>query len=179
MNDLGPALSTHKGRFAAGGYLWYLGTLMLVFGAWAVVSAPFTGDWARAGNGVLAVVVVPLVVAWPAYKLRQTLTIHQNGFVWERPFRAPLVVRWAEVRGVHVSQVYERRTLHTKGMHLEIQITLEGGREVVVTNDLDKIEDLQGYLRNAASQAGVASVGAPGTMPGAAPGAGAPPSPWG
>jgi hypothetical protein len=176
MDDLGPVLSTHKGRLAAGGYFWYLAALMTVFGGWSVVSAPFTGDWVRAGNGVTAVAVACVIVIYPAYRLLQTLTAHQNGFVWKRLLRAPVVVRWVDVANVRMLTEHNRRALHMKGTHVELDITLKSGEHVVVTNDLEGIEQIQGYLQRGAA-APAQTAGAWGAPP--QPGAGGPPSPWG
>lgn len=171
MQDLGPVLSTHKGRIAAGGYLWYMAPLVFLFGAWALVSAPFTGDWGRAGSGVLGMGLALVLLIWPVMKLRQTLTAYQNGFVWERLFRAPLTVRWADVRNVRITEEHDRRAIHAKGVHLEIEITLADRSVVVISNDLDDIDAIQGYLRSAASAPRAAVAGAPPPA--------APPSPWG
>lgn len=175
MNDLGPVLSTHPGRIATGGYFWYIGALTLVAGCWSVITGALAGDWGRAGSGVMALGLSVLLLVWPAWKLRQKLTAYQHGFVWERLFLAPIVLRWSEVRDVRVTEVRERRSLHFKGVHVEIDITKTDGTHLVVTNDLDNIESIQGYLRNG-SMAPVPGTSGPGTS---GPVPGAPPSPWG
>lgn len=176
MNDLGPVLSTHKGRLASGGYFWYLGALMTVFGLYAVVSAPFTGDYAKAGSGILGVGVAAVLMLYPAYMYFQRLVAHQHGFVWTRPMRAPVVLRWADVANVAMSTEHNRRALHMKGTHVELDITLRSGEHVVVTNDLEGIEQIQGYLQHGARSAAPLPSGPWGGSPGQPPG---PPSPWG
>ncbi len=172
MHSLGPVISTHTGRFASGGYFWYISTLMVVFSGYAIVSAPFTGDWARAGSGVSGVALGLALMVYPAYKRFQTLVVHQEGFEWRRPLRAPLVLRWSEVARVHVTTEYNRRALHMKGTHVELEITRIGGGTVVLSNDLDGIEQVRGYLeRAAAANSGGAAAPAAGAAAGA--------SPWG
>lgn len=151
MEDLGPVLSKHDGRIAAGGYFWWVGGLALVFGAYRVVTGAVGGDFVLAGQGVTGMAFGAVLWVWPAYLRFQTLTAHQNGFVWKRILRAPVVVRWADVTGVQMRTEHNRRALHMKGTNVELDISLRSGGHVVVSNDLDGIEQIQGYLQRGAA----------------------------
>lgn len=177
-DDLGPVLSTHKGRLAAGGYFWWVGGLAGVFGAYRAITGSIGGDWALAGQGVTGVLFGLALAIYPSFLLLQTLTAHQHGFVWTRLLRAPVRVRWSDVANVSVRTEHDRRALHMKGANVELDITLRDGRHVFVTNDLEGIEQIQGYLARGAQAATAAPTSAWGPPP-AGGGAGAPPSPWG
>lgn len=178
MNDLGPVLSTHKGRIAAGGYFWYVGVLTAVFSAYSIVQAPFSGDYGRALSGVTGLAFAFVLLLYPTYVYLQRLVAHQHGFVWTRPLRAPVVVRWSDVANVQMTTEHNRRALHMKGVHVELDITLRSGEHVYVSNDLDGIEQIQGYLQQGARGAAAPAQQAWGAPQGGPP-QGGPPSPWG
>lgn len=150
MTELGPVLSTHRGRLAAGGLLWLLGPLAVVGGVIALVRGLVTGEASGilTGLGGLALggLAGAALLLYSVALWRQELVAHQHGFVWRRPLRAPLVVRWDQIRGVRTkTTVGGRGTFHLKGQEVELELTLVGGRELVVSNDLERVEELRGY----------------------------------
>jgi hypothetical protein len=151
MNELGPTYSTHKGRFAAGGFLWYVGGIIVVGGVVALVRGLLTFDamsaLGGAGTFALAMLAGGGCVLYAYSLLAQELVAHQYGFVWKRFLRAPLVVRWDQVRGVQTRTEYGGRgTFHTKGQNVELELRLADGTTLVLTNDLDRVEELRGYM---------------------------------
>lgn len=166
MGDLGPVLSTHKGRIAAGGVIWYCCGFIVVGSVWGLLTGLVALDFGRAGGALGGIALGGLGLLWAYSKYAQTLSIHQHGFVWNRFLRAPLTVRWSDVKNVRIERIHERKTLHMKGVHVEIEIELMSGGYVVLTNDIDKVEDIQGYLSRPQP------VAAPGGAPAVA-------SPWG
>jgi hypothetical protein len=94
---------------------------------------------------------------------RQRLVVYANGFVWTRVVRKPLTLLWRDVSRVDVSRHHSRQSFHTKGVHVEVTLTLKDGKRVVVTNDMDGIEAVASHA------------GAPQAAVGASPTS----SPWG
>lgn len=150
MSDLGPVLSAHEGRFAAGGYLWPVGAVLLVAGPLLFLrglaaGAPVTLE--GLGTAALAMSLGALLLLYAFVLRAQRIVAHQQGFVWTRFLRAPLVVRWDEIRDMRVRTTYGGRgTYHLKGQEIELELDLKGRRTISISNDLDRIEDLRAHV---------------------------------
>lgn len=149
--DLGAIVSTHEGRFAAGGTLWFVGPLCLAGGLLAFARGLASGEWSGVLTGVgglgLGGLVGAALLVYAFSLRRQRLVAHERGFVWTRALRAPRVVRWDEIRGLHTkTTVGQRGAFHTKGQEVELELTLVDGRTLVLTNDLERIEEIRGYV---------------------------------
>lgn len=166
MTDLGPVVSTHPGRLAAGGLLWPIGAVLVLSGPVTLVRDVVMGTGFVTGLLTLAI-ATPLGAALLLYSYAlyaQRIVAHQHGLVWTRLLRAPLVLRWDQVREVRMrSTVGGRGTYHLKGQDIELELVLNDGRELWISNDLERAEELRGYM----------------SAPRPTPGAPTPPSPWG
>lgn len=165
MSDLGPVVSTHEGRLAAGGFLWPIGGVLLLSGPALLVRGVASGDPAGLVEGLgsfaLATGVGALLVLY-AYALRaQRIVAHQHGLVWTRFLRAPFVLRWDQIADVRMRTTYGGRgSFHLKGQHVELEVDLRDGRSISITNDLDRVEELRGYMMSS-SQPRVAPAPSP------------------
>ena len=160
MNDLGPILSTHQGRIAAGGLIWYIVGIMFVGSVVAIGKALIAVDYTTLINVVLTGAFSALILLWAYSLYAQTLNVHQYGFVWKPFLRAPVTVKWSDVRSFNVESRQGRTKvallrfpLHMKGQHTVISMTLADGKTVELSNDIDKVEDIRGYLANAGGSA--------------------------
>ena len=156
--NLGAVVSQHRGRFAAGGVNWYLGGLALLAGGWGLINELINGELINVPFFLLVLGGAGLWLFWLWSRWKQTLTIYTDGFEWRRIARAPLVVRFDEVTGVDVYRVISRQAMHLKGEHVEITLRLRDNRKVKITNDIEGVEQLVGYVeRPAAVEASAAS----------------------
>ena len=107
MNDttLGPVLSEHKGRIAAGGIGWFVGGLIFAATGFGFLQAIFTADFAKLGPALLGILVSGLWLFYNYTRYAQTLTIRRDGFVWTRLLRAPLVLGFADVADAKMTEV--------------------------------------------------------------------------
>lgn len=158
MTDLGPVLSTHKGRFAAGGLLWPVGGVLLLAGPVMLVRGLLAGTPAGlfegAGGLALATPAGALLLLYAYSLFAQEIVAHQQGLVWTRFLRAPLVLRWDQVRSVQMrTTVGGRGTFHLKGQDIELELELTDGRSISITNDLERAEELRGYMSQPAPTA--------------------------
>ncbi len=111
--DFGAPLRSHRGTFAAGGWLWYLGGVSLLAGFFMLL--PDTPSSTRLPNSPpppvatfaermsLATWAFGAAVAFlalPVLRLRQVVEVHEFGFVWRRLLRGPRRVHRGDVTGV-------------------------------------------------------------------------------
>lgn len=158
MSDLGPVVSTHEGRLAAGGLLWPIGGVLLLAGPAWLLRGIASGDPARfvEGLGAFALgVAAGASLLTYAYALRaQRIVAHQHGLVWTRFLRAPLVLRWDRIRDVRMRTTYGGRgTFHLKGQDIELEIDLTDGTSLSIHDDLERVEELRGIMMSAARPA--------------------------
>ncbi len=145
-SDLGARLSTHRGSFAAGGWAWYVGAVLLLASvSWLVrfveaLGAP-EGAWLEplvtAGACVL---FGALILLAPALRLAQSVDVFERGLVHRRP--------WGErtVRSDEASSV--QHTLHRGrgGSYDEVEIALRDGSTLALTG-LANSEQLVAFVR--------------------------------
>lgn len=165
-NDLGRSLSRHEGTIMAGGWLWYMGGILLlagVFGigsgAFAVLSgsaamAPDTG-FPRMVTGLIALGVSPLLLIWPVMQWRQSLEIFEGGIYWQRLILADQKVPAAQLRAV--SHVTHRSR---SGTSIELVIALADGSELSITG-LDRADQAANLIAQLARGGGPAAPAGP------------------
>jgi len=150
---LGPSLSVHRGTIGAGGWLWYVGAVLVASGVMALVKGQLAG--AALGTGIGA-----LLLALPVYRWRQQLEVFENGFVWSRIGGRTLVTR-AEVSGTELL-AHRSRT----GQHVELVVHLAGGRALSIAG-LEGAEQARAFIDRRPAAAPPAGA-APGWEPPAA-----------
>lgn len=99
---IGAPIDTHHGSFSAGGKLWYVGGILVVSAVLPVFGGQATAamrplDLLAIVGGAGTIGALLLLVA--AMRWRQTLVLHERGFVLTRLLRATVTVRAAEVIG--------------------------------------------------------------------------------
>jgi len=164
--QLGPVISEHKGRLAAGGVSWYVVGLMFVASIVGAFKAVVAGDWNLILYFLVALPLLGGFLFWLYTRWKQTLILHTEGFEWKRIARANIVVRYDEIDKVHVRREVSRRAMHMKGEHTVLTVRLKSGKTVTITNDIENAEQLASYADSSKAAA------APGGSPPAA-------SPWG
>lgn len=158
-NDLGPVISEHKGRLAAGGIGWYLGGVFLAGCTFGLLKALVAGSLGEVLYMLIAGGGAALWLLWLYSKWKQSITIHQLGFVLRRVFREPRAVRFDQVTRVDVHRTSSRQSIHLKGVHVELCLSLQDGSRMVLTNDIADIEQLASYAQPGGPSAGGPSQG--------------------
>jgi hypothetical protein len=129
--DLGQVLSRHNGSILAGGWLLYFAVLM----AGGSVTMAIAGKWGEAA--VAFCVAAPLLyICWRWWN--QSVTVHQEGFVWKRGRRRQ-VVRWEDVTDLEAEHI---------GDDFVLTVTTADGRTLQL-DSLAGMQQLHGYLINA------------------------------
>ena len=119
QQQLGRRLSFHKGLFTAGGWLWYIGGILVLSFFANLVKGEIVLAFASLGCGLLCLIA-------PVLKWRQSLAVFEHGFVWQRLTGA------RSVRKEEVAQA--TMTTHTSraGSYVEVEILLSDDRELSV-----------------------------------------------
>ncbi len=163
--NMGRSLSKHEGSIMAGGWLWYLGGLLLLAGVFGICSglfavvsgsaalAPDTG-LPRIGTGVVSLLIAPLLLIVPVLRWRQSLEIFEGGIHWQRLVLASRTIPSSSLRSVtHIT--HRSRS----GSSVELVITLTDGSEVSITG-LDRADQAANLIAQLAR--GPAPAAAPG-----------------
>jgi hypothetical protein len=142
--DLGKSLSLHRGSFAAGGWLWYLGLICLLAAAsgFAGVGAAAKQSFAErapASVGALVMGLTSLVV--PLLRWRQSVEIFERGMVWSRLHGAVRVAA-EQVRNVSWLKHQTKR-----GSHDEVKLELTSGERYSIVG-VGEPEQLVNFLRS-------------------------------
>jgi hypothetical protein len=139
-SEYGRSLSVHRGTFGAGGWLWYIGGILI---ASAVAQLAKLGSAADAGEGLAmaggAAVLGLLLLMVPIMRWRQRVEVFEHGLVWERLLGRVAVAR-AEVQKVGVTRHHSRM-----GTHSEVSIDLADGRQLSIVG-VDGAEQLGNML---------------------------------
>lgn len=135
QGGFGRSLSLHRGTFAAGGWLWYLGAILLLAGVFnlaelAGVALPSKGAPTSAsvtgalGMAAACFVCGALLLIVPVLRWRQRVELFEGGFIWSR-----LTGRLSVPK--HEVQRTELVTHHSRsGTHVEVIVHLADGREL-------------------------------------------------
>jgi len=133
QTGLGRSLSLHRGTFSSGGWLWYIGAVLLASGvlnlARAVgVSVPSKGGPSSPMEALIlaagSFVFGALLLIVPVLRWRQQVELFEGGFVWSRLISKVTVAR-SEVQGTELITHHSR-----SGTHVEVVVHLADGREL-------------------------------------------------
>jgi hypothetical protein len=159
--NLGRSIGKHRGTFAAGGWFWYLGGVLVLAGIVGLtrINNPPPGQTAGsiAMTALAGAVAGALCLLMPISRWRQSVEVFEHGFVWTHMLGARTVAR-ADIAGVELLTKYTKMGSVTK-----VIVALRSGRRVTLTG-LENPEQLSNFLR--ATPAPAAQAWAP---PGAAP----------
>jgi hypothetical protein len=135
--SFGRALSAHRGTIGAGGWLWYIGGILVlagivntVQGVRAMLGMADTGgaSWVEvASMGLVSFAIAALLLIVPVLRWRQRLEIFEGGLVWTRLFGTRVVPR-AEIAGAEL--IGHRSRL---GHHVEVVVRLAGGGSLSIS----------------------------------------------
>lgn len=143
--DFGRSLSLHKGTFASGGWLWYVGGILLLSGfanlaQVAGLLAPTKGGGTGSvGFAAASFVIGALVLLGPVLRWRQQAELFEGGLVWSR-LTGTLRVRRDEVRHTELITHRGRAASYT-----EVVVHLQSGRELSMEG-LEHAEQLANML---------------------------------
>ena len=173
QTGFGRSLSLHRGTFASGGWLWYIGAVLLAAGVFNLLhaagvplptrtpikSAPIESLAMAAGSFVFGA----LLLIVPVLRWRQQVELFEGGFIWNRLISRVTVAR-SEVRGTELITHHSR-----SGSHVEVVVHLADGRELSLSglSGADQLANmLTAYARPLIQPAMAAAPGAwrpPGT----------------
>ena len=151
--QFGRAVGEHSGRFGAGGWLWYIGAILVAAGvlnagqgALALIGGAAGDGLTKLGTGALAGAIGSVVVFVAAMRWRQTVTVYERGLV-HRKLLGTVELAFADVRGLELV-----RTRTRSGTTEELHVALRSGGEITIGHITD-IEQLAGMIRNAPAAA--------------------------
>jgi len=127
---LGRSLSLHRGTFSSGGWLWYVGAVLLAAGVLNLAQALGIGVQNKGGPaGTVGMALGCFVGSFlllivPVTRWRQQVELFEGGFVWSR-LTGKLTVPKNEVQGTQLITHHSR-----SGSHVEVVVHLASGREL-------------------------------------------------
>ncbi|HEY6722644.1 MAG TPA: hypothetical protein VI197_01395 [Polyangiaceae bacterium] len=135
QGGFGQRLSLHQGTFAAGGWLWYIGAILLLSGVLTLaqlagVASPSQGAAASGsalgalGMAAACFIAGALLLIVPVLRWRQQVELFEGGFVWRR-LTGQLAVPKHEVHSTELITHHSR-----SGTHVEVIVHLTSGREL-------------------------------------------------
>jgi hypothetical protein len=142
--DLGRSLSLHRGKFSSGGWLWYLGGLLLLgaiaqLAQLAGLTTPTRGGEGSLGMAAASFAGGALLLLSPVLRWRQQVELFEGGFVWSR-LTGQVAVRRSDVQRTEIITHHSRM-----GTHDEVIVHLAGGRELSMSG-LSHAEQLANML---------------------------------
>ena len=143
--DFGRSLSLHKGTFASGGWLWYMGGILLLAGVAnlaqvAGIYVPSKGGGAGSlGLAAAGFIIGTLILLVPLLRWRQQVELFERGFVWSR------LLGTHRVRKEEIQQT-QLITHHGRAAsYVEVVVHLASGRELSIEG-LEHAEQLANML---------------------------------
>lgn len=141
-DQFGALVSTHKGTLFARPFGALIGLFLTVGGAYAATKALLAGEQSDVLLSAGLALGGLLVLGWRFYLWRQTLLIHQRGFVLKRLGQAPIEVAFEQVRRLEITRV--RKTVGA-GLFSVYDYELLDGRVVRVTSDIEGVDVLKNH----------------------------------
>ncbi|AKF09946.1 hypothetical protein [Sandaracinus amylolyticus] len=144
----GRPVGEHAGRFGAGGWLWYVGGILVAAGVMNTgqgALALFSGApdaFTKIATGLVAGAIGAAIVLAAAMKWRQQVVVYERGLVHTK------LLGRQEVAFSDVSRVELVREHSRMGTDETIHIALRDGREVSI-GSVTNIEQLAGMIRHA------------------------------
>lgn len=145
----GRAVGEHAGRFGAGGWLWYIGGILVAAaalnagqGVLALVGGPSDDVLTKLATAAIAGAIGAVVLAVAAMRWRQTVTVYERGLVHTK-LLGTTELAFADVRGVELVRTHSR-----SGTTEELHVALRDGSEITIGH-VTSIEQLAGMIGNA------------------------------
>jgi hypothetical protein len=127
-NAFGRAIATHRGAFTAGGWLWYVGGILIASGVLPLVSGTMPMVEAL-GAAALACSIGGLLVLVAAMRWRQSLVLYERGLVLTRLLRPTVTIDAGDVASV------EHWTAHgSAGAHSTAVVHRKSGRTLEMSH---------------------------------------------
>lgn len=149
----GRAVGEHKGRFGAGGWLWYIGAILTAAGvvnagqgAIALIGGASGDGLTKLAMAAIAGLIGVATLAVAVLRWRQTVTVYERGLVHQK-LLGTVELAFADVRGLELV-----RTRSRSGTTEELHVALRSGGEITI-GSVTNIEQLAGMIRNAPSAA--------------------------
>jgi hypothetical protein len=151
----GTHLSSHKGTIGAGGWLWYVGAILLA----STVANLAQSQLALAAAAALGAAVA-LAVA--VSRLRQNVEVYERGLVWKQFFGTTTIAA-EDIRGATLVHNH-RRT----GYYVEVRIALKRGgkRSIIGVANAEQLRNYVSAWAHAPSTAPLPNAGARGALAG-------------
>jgi hypothetical protein len=112
-------ISTHRGSFMAGGWLWYLGGILMISGVLALSRAEFS-------SGLMAVLFGAAVLVMPVLRWKQTLELDEAGLTLTKLTGVTKVPR-EQLKKVTLVRHHGRT-----GSYESLELALNDGREIEI-----------------------------------------------
>jgi hypothetical protein len=146
----GTLVGQHPGRFGAGGWLWYVGAILLAAGGMHIgqgagLLAPTEGDGdlqTKVIMGLAGLVIGALVLLTAIMRWQQSVAVYERGLVYTKLFGS------VEIAFAEVTNVQHIRTHSRLGTSDSLEVTLQSGAEVTI-GSVTGIEQLASMLRSA------------------------------
>jgi hypothetical protein len=150
--QLGRSLSVHTGTFGAGGWLWYVGAILVLAGfanlaEVAGLTGKQSGPTASVGVAAACFVIGVLVLIVPVLRWRQRVELFERGFVWQR-LTGQRSFQRDDVRRAELVQHTSR-----SGTHMEVLVHQTDGSELSMSG-LSHSDQLANLLRAYAQPSG-------------------------
>jgi hypothetical protein len=143
---LGRTIAEHRGRLLAGGWLIYIGAILVLA---ALMQVSMIGSHDARAASVDPLVGAPVALAVGAAMLfvsyrrwQQAVTVFERGFVWSRG-KTSRRIRWDEV----ASSIH-RTERSRAGIARELELELRNGERIVLTDALEGLDQLTSYVRS-------------------------------
>jgi hypothetical protein len=145
----GRMVGQHAGRFAAGGWLWYLGAILSAAGVmnfFQGARVAIGGDLSNGGTtiamGVVAGLIGAAILAVAVMRWRQSVDVFERGLVHTK-LLGNVEVAFADVGGIELVRRHSRM-----GTTETLYLKMRSGGEVSIGSVTD-IEQLASMVRNA------------------------------
>lgn len=143
--EMGQRVAVHRGTFGSGGWMWYVGGLLLVAGGMGLGKAALHADSSQLGTGVAGLVIGTLLLIVPLTRWRQQVEVFERGFVWTK------LLGKVEATRDQIRDAKWIRHISKRGQHDEVEVTLVNGKCHSMTG-LDHSEQLTNLLRATSPQ---------------------------
>jgi hypothetical protein len=151
----GARLSSHRGTIGAGGWLWYVGAILVAATIANLATAQLAlGAAAAVGAGVALSVAVS--------RLRQSVDVYERALVWEQ-LGGTTTIAAEDVRGATLVHNHRR-----PGYYVEVRIALKrgGNRSIIGVTDAEQLRNYVSAWTRVPAAALLPGAGAQGALAG-------------
>jgi hypothetical protein len=147
VSSLGRPISTHRGTLGAGGWLWYVGGILILSAFLAVyrfmqvlvLGSPFAQAGDTLGTAALSFAIGTALLVVPVLRWRQSVELCEDGLVWRRMFGSR-TLRRDEIAGARMVQHHSRM-----GSYTEVEVELRAGGSFSIKG-VDRPEQLRNAI---------------------------------